>query len=46
MWTIWGIPCCYPMNIGTIFMGTGCTGNAASFPTIEPNPDWVQPTEE
>ena len=46
MWTIWGIPCCYPMNIGTISMGTGCIGNAASFPTIEPNVDWVQPTEE
>ena len=45
-WTIWGIPCCYPVNIGTFSGGTGltcmCNGN---LPNFEPGPDWVQPTE-
>ena len=42
-WTMWGIPCCYPMNIGSYSGGTGltCCGNLPSF---SPNEDWVQPT--
>lgn len=42
-WTMWGIPCCYPMNIGSYSGGTGltCCGNLPSF---SPNDDWVQPT--
>ena len=42
-WTMWGIPCCYPMNIGSYSGGTGltCCGSAPSF---SPNDDWVQPT--
>ena len=43
-WTMWGIPCCYPMNIGSYSGGTGLTCCGA-LPSFSPNDDWIQPTE-
>jgi hypothetical protein len=42
-WTMWGIPCCYPMNIGSFSGGTGLTCHG-SFPTWDKNVDWVEST--
>ena len=42
-WTMWAIPCCYPMNIGSYSGGTGLTCYS-SFPNFDENPDWVQPS--
>ena len=42
-WTMWAIPCCYPMNIGSYSGGTGLNCEP-SFPSFEKNADWVQPS--